>query len=298
MFKQIRFTYASKKTRHRCVVTVLGTCLCLKYLAPMAEGYITQFLFMLANQRLAKSRGFVDIRIVSPLNLVQNMLQNKVKQAKTNNTQSCHLNSQKAMTNYFLFLLKKKQTFPVSCVYYSVTLGAVGQAVACAPVTQRARIRSPVGTSFLGEVFSGFFLTYKTNVRSFRPPRSPNIIWPSLSPIFTHYGRQRPEMLMRPKTSNIQILIIYIIILIINYYYYYYYILLTDWEELNGKYNGHPWNAWGFFYLLYMDKVGLFCDRPVIQAQTLKKTQEFRYLPLASQLVSFFSLILYCTAGV
>ena len=27
------------------------------------------------------------------------------------------------------------------------------QAVACAPVTQQARVRSPVGTSFLGEVF-------------------------------------------------------------------------------------------------------------------------------------------------
>ena len=33
---------------------------------------------------------------------------------------------------------------------------AVEQAVACAPVTQRARVRSPVGTSFLGEVFQGF----------------------------------------------------------------------------------------------------------------------------------------------
>ena len=41
----------------------------------------------------------------------------------------------------------------------------VGQAVACAPVTQQARVRSPVGTGFLGEVFSVFFLTCKTNVR-------------------------------------------------------------------------------------------------------------------------------------
>ena len=39
------------------------------------------------------------------------------------------------------------------------------QAVACALVTQGARFRSPVGTSFLGEVFSGFFLTFKMNVR-------------------------------------------------------------------------------------------------------------------------------------
>ena len=39
---------------------------------------------------------------------------------------------------------------------------------------------------------------------SFRPPRSPNIIWPSLSSssLIIHYGRQWPEMLTRPKTSN------------------------------------------------------------------------------------------------
>ena len=30
---------------------------------------------------------------------------------------------------------------------------AVGQVVACVPVTQRTRVRSPVGTSFLGGVF-------------------------------------------------------------------------------------------------------------------------------------------------
>ena len=42
---------------------------------------------------------------------------------------------------------------------------AVEQVVACALVTQRARVQSPVRTSFLGEVFSWFFLTFKTNVR-------------------------------------------------------------------------------------------------------------------------------------
>ena len=41
---------------------------------------------------------------------------------------------------------------------------AVEQVVACALVTQRARVRSPVRTGFLGEVFLGFFLTCKTNV--------------------------------------------------------------------------------------------------------------------------------------
>ena len=42
---------------------------------------------------------------------------------------------------------------------------AVAQAVACAPVALRTRVRSPVGTGFLSEVFSRFFLTCKTNVR-------------------------------------------------------------------------------------------------------------------------------------
>ena len=41
---------------------------------------------------------------------------------------------------------------------------AVGQAVECVPVTQRARVRTPVEKSFLGEVSSGFFFTCKTNV--------------------------------------------------------------------------------------------------------------------------------------
>ena len=33
---------------------------------------------------------------------------------------------------------------------------AVELTVACAPVTQPARVRSPAGTRFLGEVFRGF----------------------------------------------------------------------------------------------------------------------------------------------
>ena len=41
---------------------------------------------------------------------------------------------------------------------------------------------------------------------SFRTPRSPNIIWPSLSSILIHYGRQWPEMLTRPKTFNIHMI--------------------------------------------------------------------------------------------
>ena len=69
LFKKIRFPYTSKITRHSSVVTVLRICMCHKHLALMAEGYITQFLFTLANRRLAKAHGFVDIRIVDPLNL-------------------------------------------------------------------------------------------------------------------------------------------------------------------------------------------------------------------------------------
>ena len=80
---------------------------------------------------------------------------------------------------------------------------AVGRAVHSAPVTQRARVRSPVGTSLLGEVFvRGFSLPVRQMSGSFRHTRSPNIIWPSLSSSshIIHYGRQRPEMLTCPKT--------------------------------------------------------------------------------------------------
>ena len=53
---------------------------------------------------------------------------------------------------YFSFVIFNKST-------------AMEQAVAFASVTQRARVRFPVGTSFLGEIFPRFFFTYKTNVR-------------------------------------------------------------------------------------------------------------------------------------
>ena len=50
---------------------------------------------------------------------------------------------------------------------------AVEQAVACTPVTQWARVRSPVGTSFLGEVFSGFSSPVRQMSGSFRSPWFP-----------------------------------------------------------------------------------------------------------------------------
>ena len=53
----------------------------------------------------------------------------------------------------------------------------------------------------------GFFRGFCSPVRQMsgklRPPRFPNTIWPSLSSIIIiHYGRQWPEMLTVPKTSN------------------------------------------------------------------------------------------------
>ena len=50
---------------------------------------------------------------------------------------------------------------------------AVEQTVSGTPVTQRARVRSPAGTSFLGEVFSEFFLTCKANVRKLQIHKVP-----------------------------------------------------------------------------------------------------------------------------
>ena len=49
------------------------------------------------------------------------------------------------------------------------------QSLLCAPVTQRARVRSPVGTSYLDEVFSRFFLTCKTKCQQAFRPKGPRI---------------------------------------------------------------------------------------------------------------------------
>ena len=52
-------------------------------------------------------------------------------------------------------------------LYMSYT--AVGQMVECAPVTQRARVRSLVGTNFLGEVFWVFSSPVRQMSGNFRP---------------------------------------------------------------------------------------------------------------------------------
>ena len=53
-------------------------------------------------------------------------------------------------------------------------------------------------------LFSGFSSPVRQTSGSFGAPRPPYLIWPSLSSsIIIHYERQWPEMLTRPKTSNI-----------------------------------------------------------------------------------------------
>ena len=68
---------------------------------------------------------------------------------------------------------------------------AVGQAEACAPVTQRARVRTPVGTDFLGEVFSGFFLPCKANVGKLSAPKVPENHL-AIIIIITHHSLRAP----------------------------------------------------------------------------------------------------------
>ena len=78
---------------------------------------------------------------------------------------------------------------------------------------QLARLsrRGPGFCSRSGQVswvrfFRGFSSPVRQMSGSFRPPRPPNIILPSLSStLIIHYGRQWPEMLTRPKTLYIYI---------------------------------------------------------------------------------------------
>ena len=116
----------------------------------------------------------------------------------------CYLYS---ICQYFIISVNneydKGDRTPLTADLYHWESTAVEQLVACALVTQWTRVRSPVGTSFLGEVFWGFSSPVRKMSGSFRPPRSPNIIWPSLSSINIHYGRQWAKMLMHPKTLSI-----------------------------------------------------------------------------------------------
>ena len=77
----------------------------------------------------------------------------------------------------------------ISSIELSGVSHSVEQAVACASVMQRTRVQSPVWTSFLCEVFWGFYSPVRQMSGSFRPTRSPNIIWPSSSSFHTHLVR-------------------------------------------------------------------------------------------------------------
>ena len=83
----------------------------------------------------------------------------------------------------------KNATYHLNRVLTNPKSTAVGQVVACALVTQRARVRCPVGTSFMVEVFSGFFFTCKTNVGKLQAPKVPEY---HLAIIITHHSLRAP----------------------------------------------------------------------------------------------------------
>ena len=70
-------------------------------------------------------------------------------------------------------------TFMILILYILDVSTAVEQMVACAPVTQRARARSLSGQVSRMRFFRGFSSPVRQMSGSFRPTRSPNIIWPS-----------------------------------------------------------------------------------------------------------------------
>ena len=85
---------------------------------------------------------------------------NDYKNVKLLKIIKCPETSSEKICNVLLQNLIRMEHFEIRSI-------AVDQAVACALVTQRTLVRSPVRTSFLGEVFSGFFHTCKTNVGKF-----------------------------------------------------------------------------------------------------------------------------------
>ena len=94
---------------------------------------------------------------------------------------SCILFKFIVITDSFLRILFHKFYLSISScrLFCFLESTAVEQVVACALVTQQARVQSPVRTSFLGVVFWGFSSPVRRMSGSFRPTRSPNIIWPS-----------------------------------------------------------------------------------------------------------------------
>ena len=74
---------------------------------------------------------------------------------------------------------------------------AVGQAVACTPVTQRAQVWSRSGQVSWVRFFRGFSSLVKQMSGSFRPPKSPNIIWP-----YTRWTDQNATMLQGNQSAT------------------------------------------------------------------------------------------------
>ena len=91
----------------------------------------------------------------------------------------------------------------LDCVYVVHRCGPGGSKRACHAAGPGS---IPGRDKFPGWGFSGFSSPIKQMPGTFRPPRSLNIIWPSLSSsIIIHHGHEWPEMLTRPKASNIHI---------------------------------------------------------------------------------------------
>ena len=85
---------------------------------------------------------------------------------------------------------------------------AVGQVVACMPVDPWSGQVSWV------RLFRGFYSPVRQMLGSFRPPRSLNIIWPSLSSIISHYGRAndlrcwcalKPQIYYYPQAPDVRL---------------------------------------------------------------------------------------------
>ena len=104
----------------------------------------------------------------------------------------------------YIYIYRPIYSTPLKYIVWSPPL--VGQAEACAHAMQGARVRSQVGTGFMGEVFRGLSLPVRQMSGNFRP-QGPRISfghhYHHHSSI--HYGRQWPEMFTRPKNLNIHI---------------------------------------------------------------------------------------------
>ena len=83
-----------------------------------------------------------------------------------NQSRTTRIHNREPKYRSFSFIYDILNSFANTHLHIEIVMSTtVDQVVACLSVTQRAWVHSSVGTSFLGEVFSGFFLTCKTHVR-------------------------------------------------------------------------------------------------------------------------------------